>query len=163
MNSRLSSHLPKAMVLALLLGAAASAAEPFHGVVADLAVAKVPQRSDVVEYRITYRNTTFRSVHGVVGTLTIPVDRLRYAADSTVPGLFLEASVDGQTFVPAPLLRLVVRDDGSMKMEPIPADEYRFLRWQLGALPAQGSVTVKARMHVNALPVVLVTSRADSR
>ena len=152
----MKSYLPLALAL---LGAAASAESP-HGVVADLAVAKVPLRPDVVEYRITYRNTTFRSVHGVVGTLTIPVDRLRYAADSTMPGLLLEASVDGETFAPAPLLRLVVRDDGSMKMEPVPADEYRFLRWQLGALPAQGSVTVKARMHVNELPVVLVTSRA---
>jgi len=156
----MNSYLPKTVALALLLGGAAASAEPAHGVVADLAVAKVPQRSDIVEYRITYRNTTFRSVHGVVGTLTIPVDRLSYAADSTMPGLWLEASVDGQTFAPAPLLRLVVRDDGIMKMEPIPADEYRFLRWQLGALPAQGSVTVKARMRVNELPVVLVTNRA---
>lgn len=156
----MKSHLTKAVALALLLGTAAEASSPgaAHGVVADLAVVKVPQRSDMIEYRITYRNTTYRLVHGVVGTLTIPVDRLSYTADN-MPGLLVEASLDGQTFAPAPLLRLVVRDDGSLKMEPVPADEYRYLRWQLGALPAQASVTVKARMRINRLPEVLVTSR----
>jgi hypothetical protein len=169
------SHLFKAVALALLIATTAKAAPPVpeHGVVADLVVAKVAKRADghqkfisargtepgdVVEYRVTYRNTTYGAARGVVGTLTIPVHRLSYIPESASHGLMLEASVDGRTFEPVPLKRLVVRENGQLKMEPIPASEYRFLRWQIGDLPARGSMTVSARMRVHEPQVVLVTN-----
>jgi len=170
--------LSTTVALALLLTTTAKAAPPVldsGGVVADLAVAKVTQQSngkpsfesaratepgDIVEYRVTYRNTNYVPVRGVVGTLTIPVNRFTYVGDSKTRGLMLEASLDGKTFEPVPLKRLVVSDDGQMKMESIPAGEYRFLRWQVGDLPARGSITVSARMRVNEPQVVLVTNNA---
>ena len=171
----MNSYLPKTVALALLLATAVRAAPPAsnYGVVADLAVAKVSQKpvgqqifqsaratgpGDVVEYRVTFRNTNYVPAPGVVGTLSIPANRLSYVPENTTPGLMLEASVDGRTFEPVPLRRLAVGDDGRLKMEPVPASEYRFLRWQIGDLPARGSVTVSARMRLNEPPMVLVTN-----
>jgi uncharacterized repeat protein (TIGR01451 family) len=144
-----------------------------QGVVAQLAVAKVERESggrqklksardaapgDVLEYRVTYRNTTHARARGVIGTLSIPANRFTYVPDSASSGLLLEASMDGRTFEPAPLLRLVVGEDGKTKMEPIPPTEYRALRWQLGDLPARASVTVSARMRVREPETVVVTN-----
>lgn len=171
----MNPYLPKTLALALLLGTLARAAPPEtdRGVVADLFVAKVAQKADgqktfesargaapgdIVEYRVTYRNTAWEQVRGVVGTLAIPANRMSYVLESATRGSMLEASVDGKTFEPVPLRRLVVHEDGSMKMEPIPASEYRYLRWLLGDLPAHGSVTVSARMHIHDAQVVLATN-----
>jgi uncharacterized repeat protein (TIGR01451 family) len=169
----MNKHLPTFVVTGVMgLSCAAMASAADHDVVANLSVAKVSARGDgmqalepvrktrpgdILEYRITYRNKGREAARGVVGTLTVPVHRMSYVPHSGLPGV-LEASLDGKTFAPAPLMRLVAHDDGRVEMQPVAPSEYRYLRWQLGDMPARSTITVSARMHIDEVPVVLVTN-----
>jgi uncharacterized repeat protein (TIGR01451 family) len=107
---------------------------------------------DVVEYRATYTNQGGDAVRGLTATLPIPVDTQYLGLTATPAGV--EASVDGVRFAPIPLMRQVVGKDGRERWEPVPASEYRALRWQIGELDANASRTVAARVVVPSARVV---------
>jgi hypothetical protein len=59
------------------------------------------------------------------------------------------ASTDGAQFARPPLMRAVRQPDGSERQMPVPIEEYRALRWNLGTLAAGQSEQVQARVRVN--------------
>jgi uncharacterized repeat protein (TIGR01451 family) len=102
---------------------------------------------DVVDYQVTYSNTSAATVNSVYATLPIPAGSMVYLPTSARPSN-VTASIDGKNFAPPPLQRMVKRADGSLVAEDTPISEYRFLRWDLGALGAGKSAVVSARMQV---------------
>lgn len=100
---------------------------------------------DVVEYRATYSNQGEGAVRGLAATLPIPVGMVYLP---TAAAERIEASTDGVRFAPVPLTRQVVGPDGRLRTEPVPASEYRALRWQLGELAANATRSVSARVVV---------------
>ncbi|OWQ92127.1 hypothetical protein CDN99_07175 [Roseateles aquatilis] len=103
---------------------------------------------DVVEYEARYINTTARPVSNVQLTLPVPAGGLELTSLDTLPSRARWASLDGRRFDPIPLKREVRRADGHVAVEPVPLSEYRYLRWQLGDLPAGAERTVRARMQL---------------
>lgn len=100
---------------------------------------------DVVEYRATYSNQGEGAVRGLAATLPIPPGTI-YQPTTLVDRV--EASTDGVSFAPVPLVRRVTGPDGRLRTEEVPASEYRALRWQIGELPANASRSVAARVLV---------------
>ena len=112
---------------------------------------------DVIEYEARYVNGTAKAAQGVLLTLPVPAGGIRYLP---VPGSATPvqtASLDGVRFEPVPLRRAVLRPDGRRVMEDVPLADYRFLRWNLGDLPAGAQRSVRARMQV---PPLAVASRS---
>lgn len=109
--------------------------------------ASTAKPGDVVDYQVTYSNTTNAAMNNVVATLPIPAGSMVYLPRSAKPASVL-ASTDGHTFAPAPLIRTVRKADGSTATENIPLSEYRFLRWNLEAIAAGKTAIVSARMQV---------------
>lgn len=102
---------------------------------------------DVIEYKVTYKNTSTKSVGGLVADLPIP-EGLEYLPKSAKPGAALvkAAAKDGE-YAAEPLMRKLPGN----KSEPVPYNEYRALRWSLGELPAGGVAAVTARAKVEAV------------
>lgn len=105
---------------------------------------------DTVEYEAQYRNPTGATARDVKLTLPVPTGGLEYLTATAAPGV-TTASLDGRTFAPLPLTRTVTLPDGRTERREVPAAEYRFLRWDLGDLPAGGTRTVRARMQLPAV------------
>lgn len=100
---------------------------------------------DVIEYVVTYRNTSREAVRNLEATLPIPV-ATEFIPGSTRPAN-ARASVDARDFADIPLKRKAVRN-GKAIDEPVPHREYRYLRWYPGELGAGKSVTFVARVKV---------------
>ena len=81
---------------------------------------------------------------------------------STAAPVAAEASIDGQHFDAIPLKRHVRLADGSEVTRDVPLDEYRYLRWTLGDMPAGESRTVRARVRVISGPPATSTARATT-
>ena len=115
--------------------------------------ATVSKPGDVLEYRVSYTNRSASAVTGLIANLPIPtgmtlVDRSQLPPDAL-------ASTDGALFAPLPLTRVVRQPDGTARTVPVPLEEYRALRWNLGTLLPGKSAQVSARVRVNsALPPV---------
>ncbi len=101
--------------------------------------------NDLIEYRAVYKNQSSRTLHEVAATLPIPAG-VEYISDSATSGAL--ASLDGKSFSAVPLKHYIKTADGSTQLRLVPLHEYRFLRWHLGDLPANTSVTVTARARV---------------
>lgn len=111
-----------------------------------LVPAEKAKPGEVIEYRATYTNASTEAVREVWATLPIPAG-LEFLPPSARPAALL-ASIDGQAFAPAPLMRREKTPAGLEVLREVPASEYRFLRWSLGTLPAKSSRTVAARARV---------------
>jgi uncharacterized repeat protein (TIGR01451 family) len=103
----------------------------------------------VVEYRAAYRNPTVASMRDVQATLPIPPGT-EYVARTARPAPAL-ASLDGRTFEAVPLMRRVKLANGQTVVREVPASEYRYLRWSLGAIAAGSTESVRARVRVSPL------------
>jgi len=113
--------------------------------------AQLSKPGDVLEYRVKYTNRSGSAVTGLVANLPIPAGTTLVARSELPPGAL--ASTDGAHFALPPLMRAVRQADGSERSVPVPIEEYRALRWNLGTLAAGQSEQVQARMRVNtALP-----------
>lgn len=149
-----------AVAFSLLLGTAAAAEGDVAVILAaarvvvgehgaeQLVTTEAVRPGDVVEYRATYTNQGDDTVRGLTATLPIPVDTTYLGLTATPEGV--EASTDGVRFAPIPLMRKVKGADGKDRFEPVPAAEYRMLRWQIGELAANASRSVAARVVVPA-------------
>jgi hypothetical protein len=109
--------------------------------------ATVTNPGDVLEYHLSYANHSAGAVSGLVAKLPIPTgttltDLMQISPDA-------EASTDGSRYAPLPLTRVVRRADGSEQRVPVPLEEYRSLRWNLGPLPAGAVKQVHVRVRVN--------------
>jgi len=105
---------------------------------------------DTIEYQVTYRNGGTTPARQIKAVLPVPQGGMAYLADSALPAA-VDSSLDGKTYAPAPLTREVMRE-GRRVTEVVPVSEYRFLRWDLGDLPAGAAVTVKSRMRLAGAP-----------
>ena len=113
-----------------------------------LAPASTAKPGDVLEYVAKFHNQGDTVVHGLIATLPLPVGT-EFVPGSTHPTASL-ASVDGATFAPMPLQRIVKRPDGTSHAVLVPAREYRFLRWAPTNLAAHGELSVSARVIIAA-------------
>jgi uncharacterized repeat protein (TIGR01451 family) len=111
--------------------------------------AQLTKPGDVLEYRVKYTNRSASAVTGLVANLPIPVGTTLVARSELPPGVL--ASTDGAHFAPPPLMRTVRQADGERRV-PVPIEEYRALRWNLGTLAAGQSEQVQARVRVNTAP-----------
>lgn len=109
-----------------------------------LVESKTAKPGDVLEYRATYNNVSKKNVANLLATLPVPKG-MEYVALSSQPSSAL-ASVDGQNFSAVPLMRR--QADG--KEQPVPAAEYRALRWKVADLQPGKSFVVSARVRVAA-------------
>lgn len=116
---------------------------------------------DTLEYRATYTNRNKAVTRDVEATLPVPAGALVYLPDTARPAAVL-ASLDGKTFAPVPLTRIVIQPDGTKAPQPVPYAEYRYLRWPLGDLAPGAAVTVRARMQVNA-DISIATTREEKQ
>lgn len=119
--------------------------------------ADTAQPNDVLEYRTSYRNRSQKTLRGVAATLPIPTG-FEYIPNSA--GTDALASLDGKTFAAVPLTRTVKARDGRDEVRLVPVSEYRFLRWQLGDLPAGATSTVTARVRMQSTAPVVVAVAA---
>ena len=93
---------------------------------------------EVIQYDATCRNSLPRAVKDVKPVVPVPKGSV-FVDGSAKPAQF-EASLDGHTFAKPPLTREVKQPDGSLKKEPVPATEYRALRWNLPELAAGAAI-----------------------
>ena len=100
---------------------------------------------DILEYVVTYRNTTRESVRDLQVTLPIP-PATELIAGSARPAT-ARASLDSREFGALPLKRKVKRDGRELE-ESVPLREYRYLRWTIAELRGGESMTFTARVKV---------------
>ena len=112
-----------------------------------LAPAKEVVPGDVIEYVVVYRNQSKAAARNVYATLPVPPGGLSYLPDSALPAT-ADASLDGNTYAPIPLMRTRQLADGTRQNVTVPPTEYRYLRWPLGDIEPGKSKTVKARMRL---------------
>lgn len=101
---------------------------------------------DLIQYEATYKNDGQAALHNIGAVVPVPAG-LVFIADSGKPAS-PEASLDGKTFNPTPLTRRVKNAAGVTEEQPIPLNEYRALRWNLGELAPGSSTTVMLRARV---------------
>jgi uncharacterized repeat protein (TIGR01451 family) len=113
-----------------------------------LADAAAVRPGDLLEYRAVYTNSGEARLDGIVATLPVPPG-MEYQPRSASPAPAL-AATSSDNFAAEPLMRKVKRPDGTEALEAVPYAEYRGLRWQIGSLKPQQSMTVSARVRVSA-------------
>lgn len=102
---------------------------------------------DVVEYATTYRNTSNRPVEKLVANVPVP-NGTTFVAGSASPAA-AQASLDGARYAAVPLTRAVRLPDGTTRQQAVPLADYRFIRWEIGALAAGAETTVRMRVRVD--------------
>ena len=112
-----------------------------------LAEAREIKPGDLLEYRAVYRNQGKQAARDVMAVLPVPANSLSYVPASAGPQR-VWASLDGRTFEVAPLMRVVTLPNGKRESRPVPASEYRYLRWDLGDIKPGDQATVAARMRM---------------
>lgn len=103
---------------------------------------------DIVEYSGTYRNSGTAAAARLLATIPVPAGTTFVAASADPASA--QASTDGSRFAPMPLMRSVRQADGTTRQEPVPLAEYRFVRWEIGTLPAGRETVVAMRVRVDA-------------
>ena len=111
---------------------------------------------DTIEYQVTYQNNGKTAAKAVAATLPVPEGAMVYLDGSAAPKA-VQASLDGKQFSPLPLTREVMRN-GRRTVEPVPPEQYRYLRWELGDLAPGKAATVTSRMRVGVPPPKLARS-----
>ena len=106
---------------------------------------------DTLEEVATYTNTSKSTLKGFEATLPVPANTELVMA--SVKPANAKASSDGKTFSKLPLVQKVRQPNGVEVEQPLPLDQYRYLRWYAGELAAEKSMTVVARFKVANTPV----------
>lgn len=128
------------LVLSAFKVVAAQPGRPEH-----LVDATEAHAGDQIEYRAVYCNPTAAAMQHVLVTVPVPRGGVEYVLDTASPRADL-ASTDGKEFAPLPLLRVERAADGHPVSKPAPGADYRFLRWNLGDVPAGATRTVRTRV-----------------
>ena len=108
--------------------------------------AKSAKPGDVLEYVADYKNNGRNAAKSLEATLPIPVGT-EYIPDTARPAAG-QASVDGVTFAPLPLMRKVKQADGKLVEQSVPYADYRFLRWPARDLDAGKILAYSTRVKV---------------
>ena len=120
--------------------------------VSKLGDASVVLPGDVIEYQATYSN---RGSSALAVTATLPVpEAVEYIKDSakSKPGLAHTVAQKDSIYAQEPLIRKVTTAGGVTQTQAVPYADYRFVRWDLGRVPANTSVEVSIRAKVSQTP-----------
>ena len=117
--------------------------------------AAIAKPGDILEEVATYTNKSRSPLKSLEATLPIPANTELLLA-SVKPGN-AKASIDGGQFSAMPLKRRVTQANGLEVELPIPASEYRYLRWYPGDLAAEKSLVFSARFKVSNDNILAVT------
>ena len=104
-----------------------------------------------LQYVANYHNTTHlisapgMMLNGVSAVVPIPGNMKYLGAASPQPSA---ASLDGKRYEPYPLMKRVTQSNGAVVQTPVPWDEYRYLKWDMGTIPADTQKSVKAMVQV---------------
>ena len=109
--------------------------------------AEAGKPGDVIEYTGTYHNAGGKAVEKMVATIPVPTGTT-FIAGSADPAR-AQASTDGARYEPIPLMRSVRQPDGTVRKEPVPLREYRFVRWEVGTLAAAADAVVRLRVQID--------------
>lgn len=109
--------------------------------------AQTVKPGDLVQYTVTFKNTSKGALNQVAATLPIP--RGTEFVASTVKPEGAMASVDGARFEPMPLKRKVKQADGRIVEVAVPLSEYQSLRWPARTLGAGEQFSASARVRVS--------------
>lgn len=112
--------------------------------------AAIAKPGDILEEVATYTNTSKSALKGLEATLPVPANTELVIA--SVKPANAKASADGKTFSRLPLVQKVRQPNGIEVEQPLPLDQYRYLRWYPGELAAEKSMTVVARFKVANTP-----------
>ncbi len=97
--------------------------------------------NQLVEYHLTYVNTSKGGINGLTVVGPVP-DGTAYVSDTAVADVAanLKVSIDGGiTFEKEPVTREVVKENGEVFETVIPAEQYTHIQWQAtGELAGQG-------------------------
>ena len=118
--------------------------------------AAIAKPGEILEEVATYTNNSRSPLKSLEATLPIPANTELLLA-SVKPGN-AKASIDGGQFFAMPLKRRVKQANGLEVELPIPASEYRYLRWYPGDLAAGKSLVFSARLKVSNDNTLAVTS-----
>ena len=104
---------------------------------------------DVIEYRATYINRSSVALP-VIATMPIP-ESMEYVKESAKAknNLAHTVALKDSQFANEPLLQKVTTAAGATLSQPAPYAAYRFVRWDLGKLPAGNSIEVSVRAKVS--------------
>ena len=102
---------------------------------------------DIIEYSGTYRNAGAASVQKLQAVVPVPVGTT-FVAGTAQPAQ-AQASTNGISFAPMPLMHMVKQADGTQRQEPVPLAEYRALRWDVGTLAAASNAVVSLKVRVD--------------
>ena len=106
-----------------------------------LVAAKDVEPNQIVEYQLTYTNKGAADISGlkVVGPVPEGTVYLSNSANSQQVAS-LRVSIDGgETFEPEPVKRTVVKANGEVVEQIVPAEEYTHIQWvPKGAIEADG-------------------------
>lgn len=80
-------------------------------------------------------------------TVLVPTNGVEYLLESAAPHADL-ASTDGKQFSQLPLVRVETTLDGHKVSKPARGADYRFLRWDLGDVPAGAIRTVRTHLQL---------------
>jgi uncharacterized repeat protein (TIGR01451 family) len=108
--------------------------------------AQTVKPGDLVQYAVTFKNTTKAPLTNIAATLPIPRGTDFVAATVKPEGAM--ASVDGVRFEPMPLKRKVQQADGRWIEVAVPLSEYRSLRWPARTLSAGEQFSASLRVRV---------------
>jgi uncharacterized repeat protein (TIGR01451 family) len=97
-------------------------------------------------YTAAYHNRGTAAIKNLRATLPVP-EGMEYLPDSAKPA-DVSASLDGVVFQPVPLKHKVKSPDGTEHDELVPYAQYRTLRWSVGDLAPDATVTISARAKI---------------
>lgn len=104
---------------------------------------------DVIEYRAVYTNRGAVPL-SVIATLPVP-ESAEYVKDSAKSKSNLAHSValKDLQFASEPLMKKTITSSGATLLQAVPYADYRFVRWDLSAIPAGSSVEVSIRAMIS--------------
>ncbi len=118
---------------------------------------------DLIEYRATYKNNDKSAVKGMVATIPIPIGTDFIPKSIRPENSAAEATTKTGIYAAIPLMHPVRQSDGKIRSEPVPATDYRAIRWNLGQLAAGASTTVIVRVQVPAVVAPVVQNDASDK
>jgi uncharacterized repeat protein (TIGR01451 family) len=111
---------------------------------------------ELIEYRATYTNRGTAPVRDLAATLPIPVGMV-YVPGTLTPTTALAST--GTEFAPIPLKRKMRQPDGREVETDVPVTDYRSLQWRHLELAPGQSVSVVARVRMDASPNLAVVDK----
>jgi len=111
---------------------------------------------DVIEYRATYHNHDTHPISDMVATIPIPVGMNFIPSSLTPETVIVQAATQDGVFSDIPLMHSVRQANGTIKNQLVDVADYRAIRWKLGKLSANKSMTVSMRAQVAGTPPLIL-------